>query len=106
MKVKVDQTVVEISDPAGKRVVVLRRTWREKIVRGHPEIKTYLTEVMRTVSDPDHVERDALDPDRARYYARARGPSRWLLVVVSYEQVPARVVSAVASREGPRSWST
>jgi hypothetical protein len=33
------------------------------------------------------------------------GPSRWLLVVVSYEQTPARIVSAFANRKDPRSWS-
>ncbi len=42
---------------------------------------------------------------RARYYARGVGPSRWLLVVVSYEQTPARIVSAFANRKDPKSWS-
>jgi len=33
------------------------------------------------------------------------GPSQWLLVVVSYEQTPARIVSAFANRKDPKSWS-
>jgi hypothetical protein len=33
------------------------------------------------------------------------GPSQWVLVVVGYEQTPARIVSAFANWKGPRSWS-
>ncbi len=40
-----------------------------------------------------------------RYYARDVGPSRWLLVVVSYEQEPARVISVFATRKDPKTWS-
>ncbi len=32
------------------------------------------------------------------------GPSRWLLVVVSYEQEPARILTAVALRKDPKQW--
>lgn len=39
------------------------------------------------------------------YYARQAGPSRWFLVVVSYEQEPARVISVFATRKDPQSWS-
>jgi hypothetical protein len=41
---------------------------------------------------------DPIFEQRTRYYARSIGPSRWLLVVVSYEQTPARIVSAFANR--------
>jgi len=37
---------------------------------------------------------------RRRYYRRRVGPSRWLLVVVSYEQEPGRIVTALATRSG------
>ena len=56
-------------------------------------------------SPPDHVARDPIFEERTRYYARDVGPSRWLLVVVSYEQQPARIVSAFANRKDPKSWS-
>ncbi len=74
-------------------------------MRDHPEIAAYRAEVLGAVSAPDHV---ALDPDfkeRKRYYAHDVGPSRWLLVVVSYEQTLARIVSAFANRKDPKSWS-
>jgi hypothetical protein len=41
--------------------------------------------VVETVEHPDHIEPDEL-PGRTRFYRRSVGPSRWLLVVVSYER--------------------
>ena len=62
-------------------------------------------DVLRTVRAPDHTTPDPSYERRTRYYARNVGPSRWLLVVVSYEQLPVRIVSAFANRKDPRSWS-
>lgn len=64
-----------------------------------------MSDVLRTVTMPDHTTPDPTYELRTRYYARNVGPSRWLLVVVSYEQLPARIVSAFANRKDPRSWS-
>ena len=95
----------ETSDPHGKRVVLLDVVWREKIVRDHPEIKAHASAVLQAVRKPDHVASDPIFAERTRYYARGTGPSQWLLVVVSYEQTPARIVSAFANRKDPKSWS-
>jgi hypothetical protein len=59
--------------------------------------------VMQTVERPDHAEPDHL-PGRTRFYRHNIGPSRWLLVVVSYEQEPARIITAVANRKDPKTW--
>jgi hypothetical protein len=98
-------TTAETTDPEGRRVVLAEAVWREKIVRDHPEIDTHMSDVLRAVTRPDHVAADPIFDARTRYYARGVGPSRWLLVVVSYEQVPARIVSAFANRKDPRSWN-
>jgi hypothetical protein len=95
----------ETTDPDGERIVLLDAVWAEKIARDHPEIGAHLSAVLRAVSTPDHVALDPIFADRTRYYARGAGPSQWLLVVVSYEQTPARIVSAFANRKDPRSWS-
>ena len=95
----------ETADPAGALVVLDDALWREKIVRDHPEIDSHRVDALRTVSAPDHVAPDPSFEDRKRYYARGVGPSRWLLVVVSYEQTPARIVSVFANRKDPKSWS-
>jgi hypothetical protein len=98
-------TFEETRDPSGTRVVLRLGVWREKIIRDHPEIALHLTDILQTVARPDHTAADPSYEDRARYYGRDVGPSRWLLVVVSYEQTPARIVSAFANRKDPRSWS-
>jgi hypothetical protein len=95
----------ETTDPDGEQVVLLDAVWREKIARDHPEIGGCISADLRAVSTPDHVAHDPIFAGRTRYYARGAGPSRWLLVVVSYEQTPARIVSAFANRKDPRSWS-
>ena len=95
----------ETTDPAGAQVILDGALWREKIVRDHPEIAAYMEDALGAVSTPDHVTPDPSFEDRTRYYARGVGPSRWLLVVVSYEQTPARIVSAFANRKDPKSWS-
>ncbi|HEY2766832.1 MAG TPA: hypothetical protein VGI76_01170 [Solirubrobacteraceae bacterium] len=61
---------------------------------------------LQAVTTPDHVASDPIFSERTRYYARGAGPSQWLLVVVGYEQTPARIVSVFANRKDPKSWST
>lgn len=98
-------TIGETVDPESRRVVLVDPLWSGKIVRAHPEIEAYLTDILQVVAAPDHVAQDPAFARRKRFYARGIGPSRWLMVVVSYEQTPARIVSAFANRKDPRSWS-
>jgi hypothetical protein len=93
------------TDPSGTPVVLLRRVWQDKVIRDHPEVASLFDAVLRAVAAPDYVEGDPIRADRKRYFARAAGPSRWLLVVVSYEQAPARIISAFAHRKDPPRWS-
>lgn len=73
-----------------------------KIVRDHPEVASYKDDALRAVAAPDHVAPDPGSEDRMRFYLRGAGPSRWLLVVVSYEQTPARMISVFANRKDPK----
>lgn len=93
-------------DPEGIMVVLIPRVWRDKVLRDHPEMRSLLGNVLLTVVAPDHVAPDPVREARKRYFRRGVGPSRWLLVVVSYEQEPARIVSAFGVRKDPRSWRT
>lgn len=99
------QQVGEARDPGGVRVVVPAELWQDKILRDHPELASHLADVLRAISAPDHILADPVYEGRRRHYLRGAGPSRWLLVVVSYEQEPARVISAFGNRKDPRSWS-
>jgi len=95
----------EAKDPTGVRVVVPAGLWGDKILQDHPELALHLADVLRAVAEPDCVLPDPVYQRRKRHYLRGAGPSRWLLVVVSYEQEPARVISAFGNRKDPRSWS-
>jgi len=97
--------VGEARDPDGVRVVVPADLWREKILRDHPELASHLADVLKAIAEPDRILPDPVYEGRRRYYLREAGPSRWLLVVVSYEQEPARMISAFGNRKDPRSWS-
>jgi hypothetical protein len=98
-----DPAAGTVIDPDGHEVVLLPRIWENKIARDHPELLDHLDAVMDTVAKPDHVEPDTL-PDRTRFYRRDVGPSRWLMVVVSYAQQPARIITALANRKDPKRW--
>jgi hypothetical protein len=101
----VDGSAGEARDPTGVRVDVPAAVWQEKILRDHPELASHLADVLRAIAEPDRVLPDPVYEGRRRHYLRGAGPSRWLLVVVSYEQEPARVISAFGNRKDPRSWS-
>ena len=98
-----DKPAATVTDPGGREVVLLARIWEDKISRDHPELVDHREAVMKTVAKPDHVEPDALS-DRTRFYRRGAGPSRWLMAVVSYEQQPARIITALANRKDPKRW--
>jgi len=99
------EILTETTDPHGAGVVLLRRVWEGKTLRDHAELANHLPDVLRTIAEPDHVATDPSSFSRTRYYSRGVGPSRWLLVVVSYEQQPARIISAFGTRKDPVSWS-
>jgi hypothetical protein len=84
--------------------VLLSRIWHEKILCTHEDMGVFLEDVLRAVATPDHVERD-VRPDRMRCFIRDRGPSNWLRVVVSYEQVPALIITAHGHRKDPPQWN-
>lgn len=100
-----EEVIGETVDPDGTRVILLARVWDGKVLRDHAELDGYLSHVLRAVDQPDHVEPDPIYELRRRFHLRGAGPSRWLLVVVSYEQEPARIISAFGNRKDPRSWS-
>lgn len=100
-----ESLATEAWDPDGCRVVVPIAIWYGKVLRDHPELAPLLAEVIRAISEPDHIEPDPEFEDRRHHFLRRVGPSRWFLAVISYEQVPARLITAFPNRKGPSSWS-
>lgn len=84
--------------------MLLSHIWNDKVVIEHPEMLMLADAVLETVAGAEHVEADPTYPERTHYFARGVGPSKWLLVVVSYEQVPARIVTAFTRRKDPLQW--
>jgi hypothetical protein len=64
----------EAKDPTGVRVIVPADLWRDKILRGHPELAPYLADVLRAVAEPDRVLPDPVYERRKRHYLRGAGP--------------------------------
>jgi hypothetical protein len=99
-----EELVGEAWDLDGHRVVVPAAIWQGKVLIDHPELRFHLPDVLRAIYSPDHVLRDPKFKDRRQHYLRGAGPSRWLLVVLSYEQEPARLISAFPRRKDPDPW--
>ena len=95
-----DDVIASTTDPDGRVVVFLARIWHEKVVHDHPEMAPFLEAATATVHEPEHVEADPRD-DRLRFYRSQVGPSRWLLVVVGYEQKPSARHNRARHQEGP-----
>ena len=96
-------TTSEAVDPDGRRVVLDAAGWRH-IVDEHPELAPHREAVLATVACPDHRSSDPR-PRRERFWRRGLGPSRWLMVVVEFGAVPARVVTAYGNRKDPPGWT-
>ena len=96
-----DLALASVVDAGAREVVLLARVWTEKITLDHPEIADHLDAVLETVTRPDHVEPDVLPGEDAVLPAQRRSQS---LAVVSYEQEPARIITALANRKDPTRW--
>jgi hypothetical protein len=100
-----EQVVGEALDPEGNRVVILAGIWFGKVLRDHPDLAPHFAVVLRAIREPDHVAPDPRFRGRRHHYLRNAGPSRWLLVVLSYEQEPVLLLTTFANRKDPSSWS-
>jgi uncharacterized protein YuzE len=66
-----EPAVGETTDPNGAQVVLPTRVWQGKIVEDHPEIQSYLRNILPTVAHPDHAAPDPCFEDRTRYDAES-----------------------------------
>lgn len=107
-RVSADRRLIltETATPAGTRVVLFEDTWRQHILRAHGELQPYLQDILDTVASPHHRENDPW-PGRERFFKQHVGPSVWLMVVVSSETIPVRIVTALGYQHGrsPKGWT-
>jgi hypothetical protein len=91
--------IAAVADPAGRLVVLTATRWRH-VIDGHPELRTYLQDVLKAVQEPTR-QLPGRRPGEAWYYLAGAGPSRWLKVVVAYDQGNGRILTAFARRSLP-----
>jgi hypothetical protein len=88
-------------DPDGRRVELTRERW-EHIVRagGHPELWPYRTKILDAVRAPDRRVRGR-EENEEWFFLAGVGPSKWLQVVVVYEDQAGRIITAFPRRAEP-----
>jgi len=94
--------LTETTDPDGRRVELTEERWRHILDEedGHPELARYQAEVMRAVQTPDE-RRPGRKSNEQWFFLRDAGPSRWLQVVVAYEDDRGWIVTAFGRRRNP-----
>jgi hypothetical protein len=92
----------EIDDPDGRRVELTSERWEHIIdaFAGHPELAAHRSEILGAVAAPDEVRAGRRANERW-YFLRGAGPSRWLQVVVAYEEDRGWIVTAFGRRRDP-----
>jgi hypothetical protein len=86
-------------DPNGRLVELTAERWSH-ITAGHPELAPHLADVVQAVEKPDR-QLPGRAPHEEWFYLEDVGPSRWLKVVVHYEQGTGRIITAFARRSMP-----
>jgi hypothetical protein len=89
-------------DPDGRRVELTVERWTHIVDQriGHPELIVHQEAILRAVSAPDAVQSGRRSNERW-YFLRDAGPSRWLQVVVAYEENRGWIVTAFGRRRDP-----
>jgi hypothetical protein len=86
-------------DPDGRRVVLTEEVWRH-IVHDHPQLRRRLRSVTAAVREPDR-RLPGRSPGEEWFFIEGEGPSRWLKVVVHYDEGEGRIVTAFPRRSFP-----
>lgn len=73
-----------VVDPYGRTVRLSDERWAH-IIRRHPYMDAFRAEVLEAVALPTEIVRGPR-PGQDLYYRRDAGPSRWLKVVVAYDE--------------------
>jgi hypothetical protein len=99
-------TDVELTDPLGRSVKLLDRTWFGHIVRGHPEVAAYRNLVEETVTRPERILLSNSDTDCRLYFGK--GPRSGVRILVVADVVLGIVKTAHLARKisgGAVEWS-
>ena len=82
----------ETSDPDGRRVVLSEERWRH-IVRRHSELEAHRERTLEAIETPTRRTHGHA-ANEEWFFLEGAGPSRWLQVVVHYEESRGSVTTA------------
>lgn len=90
------------TDPDGRRVELTLERWTHITDPrvGHPELAEHQAAILRAIAAPDAAQPGRRSNERW-YFLRGAGPSRWLQVVVAYDQDRGWIVTAFGRRRDP-----
>lgn len=86
-------------DPDGRRVVLTPDRWLHIRLR-HDELNVHLDVILEAVARPDRRARGPR-PGEEWFYLEGVGPSRWIRVVVQYEEGRGLIITAFPRRSFP-----
>jgi hypothetical protein len=86
-------------DPDGRHVL-LREDAIEHLRSRRPQMLDHIDAILQAISRPDRREADPL-PGRERFYLQHIFTSRWLRIVVDFNESPAFIVTAFIQDNAP-----
>ena len=89
--------IASVRDSIGRTVVLEKERW-EHILEGHSELDGLELTLMRTVENADKRGTGNF-PGATVLYKENVGPAKWLAVVVEYDGLQGRVVTAYPCKE-------
>jgi hypothetical protein len=63
------------------------------IIRRHPELASLIEELLKTIQCPEAITPDPIT-GRWRYWRSEIGPTRWVKVIVAWDEGPPWIVTA------------
>ncbi len=98
MRVRQSQYVAIVQDNLGRTIVLEPERWEHCCE--HEQLDGHELAVMRVVEDPT-VTREGNYPEAKVLHKRV-GPARWLAVVVEYDGLAGRVITAYPHNKEPQ----
>jgi hypothetical protein len=97
-QLKQSRFIATIQDRLGRIVVLERDRWEH--VQEHEQLDGHELAVMRAVEQADRSRAGSF-PGSEVIYGRGLGPARWLAVVVEYDGLKGRVITAYPYNKEP-----
>ena len=98
-RAKQKTVIAAVKDRLGRTIVLEQERWDH--ISKHEQLDGHELAVMRAVENADK-RRDGNRPDREVIYGKDLGPNRWLAVVVEYDGLQGRVITAYPHEKEPK----